>query len=40
VLASPEWTVLEAGIVRVNEDGRYPSDHFPVTAVLRAADRS
>jgi endonuclease/exonuclease/phosphatase family metal-dependent hydrolase len=40
VLASPEWTVLEASVVRVNEDGRYPSDHFPVTAVLRAADRS
>ena len=42
VLASPEWTVLEASIVRLNEDGRYPSDHFPVTAILRArraADR-
>lgn len=35
VLASPDWRVLQAGIVRLNEDGRYPSDHFPVTANLR-----
>jgi endonuclease/exonuclease/phosphatase family metal-dependent hydrolase len=42
VLASPDWDVLEASILRLNEDGRYPSDHFPVTAILRArraADR-
>lgn len=35
VFASPEWEVLEAAIVRTERDGRYPSDHFPVTAVLR-----
>ncbi len=28
-------TVLDAGIVRAIRDGRYPSDHFPVTAVIR-----
>jgi len=36
ILVSPDWTVLKADIVRVNDDGRYPSDHFPVTAVARA----
>lgn len=35
ILASPKWTVAEAAIVYDNTDGRYPSDHFPVTAVLR-----
>lgn len=35
ILASPEWRVLEAAIVYDNRDGRYPSDHFPVTAVVR-----
>lgn len=34
VLASPEWDVLDAEIVVTNDDGRYPSDHFPVTATL------
>ena len=34
VLASPGWEVLDAAIVLANEDGRYPSDHFPVTATL------
>lgn len=35
VLASPELTVLDAGIDRTKaRDRRYPSDHFPVTAVL------
>lgn len=36
VLASPEWEVLDADIVLTNDDGRYPSDHFPVTATLRS----
>ena len=27
--------VVEAGIVRTSRDGRYPSDHFPVTARIR-----
>ncbi|UCG56985.1 MAG: endonuclease/exonuclease/phosphatase family protein [Phycisphaerales bacterium] len=35
VLAPPEVTVLEAKIVRDDSDGRYPSDHFPVVALLR-----
>jgi endonuclease/exonuclease/phosphatase family metal-dependent hydrolase len=34
VLVSPEWRVLSAAIVTTNDDGRYPSDHFPVTATL------
>ena len=35
VLASAGWNVLEAAIVRTNDAGRYPSDHFPVTALVR-----
>jgi endonuclease/exonuclease/phosphatase family metal-dependent hydrolase len=35
ILCSPEFTPVEAAIDRSSEDGRYPSDHFPVTAVLR-----
>lgn len=34
VLAGSGWAVREARIVRLNEDGRYPSDHFPVMAVV------
>lgn len=30
-----QWEVLEAGIDRTAREGRTPSDHFPVTAVLR-----
>jgi endonuclease/exonuclease/phosphatase family metal-dependent hydrolase len=29
--------VLDAEIARVNDSGRYPSDHYPVTATLRLA---
>ena len=32
VLVSKEWDVKSAAIVRRNEDGRYPSDHYPVVA--------
>lgn len=35
VLASPDLTVEAAAIVRTSRDGKYPSDHFPVTAHLR-----
>lgn len=35
VFASREWEVVDAQIVRTSRSGRYPSDHFPVTAVLR-----
>ena len=34
ILADRSWTVKAAGIDRTSENGRYPSDHFPVTAVL------
>lgn len=35
ILVSPQWRVVEASIVYDNTAGRYPSDHYPVTAVLR-----
>ena len=34
VLASPGWRVLEAWIVTLHDGSRYPSDHFPVMAVV------
>lgn len=34
VFVQPGVKVLEAAILHDNEDGRYPSDHFPVTARL------
>jgi len=37
ILASGAFEPLSAGIKRYHDDGRYPSDHFPVTAVLRRA---
>ena len=38
ILASGNLETLEAAIDSTSEDGRYPSDHFPVTAVLRKAE--
>jgi endonuclease/exonuclease/phosphatase family metal-dependent hydrolase len=35
ILASPDLQPVEASIVRTNREEHYPSDHFPVTAVLR-----
>lgn len=35
ILVSEAWVPWEAAIVRTSRDGRYPSDHFPVTAVLQ-----
>ena len=35
VLVSRDWSVLDAAIVRTSSEGRYPSDHFPVLAVLQ-----
>ncbi|HWV58006.1 MAG TPA: endonuclease/exonuclease/phosphatase family protein [Longimicrobiales bacterium] len=32
ILVSDGWEVLDATIDRVSRDGRYPSDHYPVTA--------
>jgi len=37
VLVPPDAEVLEAEIVRVSREGRFPSDHFPVTARVRFA---
>jgi endonuclease/exonuclease/phosphatase family metal-dependent hydrolase len=34
VLVSSPWQVESAEIVRTHEGARYPSDHFPVTAVV------
>lgn len=35
VFASPDLEVLDAKILHDNIDGRYPSDHYPVSAALR-----
>lgn len=35
IFVCAEFQTLEAVIVRTSRDGRYPSDHFPVTAELR-----
>ena len=35
IFVSPDMHTLEAGILRTSRDGRYPSDHFPVTAHIR-----
>ena len=34
ILASREFRVLDALVVRSNREGRYPSDHFPYVAAL------
>ena len=34
ILATLDWVVRDAAIVRAQIDGRYPSDHFPVIARL------
>ncbi len=35
ILHSPAFTTLVSGINYTNENGRYPSDHYPVQAILR-----
>lgn len=35
IACSPQWKVVEAEIDRTAREGRTPSDHFPVTAILR-----
>ncbi len=35
IFAPPDTRALEATIVRTNRNGRYPSDHYPVTSQLR-----
>lgn len=39
VLVSEPWQVVDAQIVRSSDDGRYPSDHFPVTATISLTGR-
>jgi endonuclease/exonuclease/phosphatase family metal-dependent hydrolase len=34
ILVPPQTTVREATIIRTNDNGRYPSDHSPVTAEI------
>ena len=36
ILTSPGWTVIDAAIIRTSADGRLPSDHFPVEAVVQS----
>ena len=38
VLVSDGIEVLSAAIIHASKDGRYPSDHFPVTATIILAD--
>ena len=40
VFISATIKVLEARIITTEEDSRYPSDHFPVTATVRLPDPS
>ena len=35
ILVLPGTEVLDAAIVRTSREGKYPSDHFPVTARVR-----
>jgi endonuclease/exonuclease/phosphatase family metal-dependent hydrolase len=35
IFAQPDVQILQAEILHDNQDNRYPSDHFPVTAALR-----
>ena len=32
IMVRPSMKVIEASILQTNREGRYPSDHFPVTA--------
>ena len=38
VVATEHWETQDAKIVRTQVDGRFPSDHFPVTATLTLRD--
>jgi endonuclease/exonuclease/phosphatase family metal-dependent hydrolase len=38
ILVSQQWQVLDAAIIKSERDGRFPSDHFPVTATLQLND--
>ena len=34
IFISKDFTCRESNIIKTNKNGRYPSDHFPVTAIL------
>ncbi len=34
MFVSPEWKVRKVEVITYNEDGKYPSDHFPILASL------
>jgi endonuclease/exonuclease/phosphatase family metal-dependent hydrolase len=38
IFVTEEWAVEDARILRDHREGRYPSDHFPITASLRLLD--
>jgi endonuclease/exonuclease/phosphatase family metal-dependent hydrolase len=38
IMVNDQWKTLDAEIITTNKDGRYPSDHFPVTAKLKFKD--
>ena len=35
IMVKPKMKVIEASILQSNQEGRFPSDHFPVTALIR-----
>jgi endonuclease/exonuclease/phosphatase family metal-dependent hydrolase len=37
ILSSPHWQISAAAIDYANDAGRYPSDHYPVNAILTLA---
>lgn len=38
IFISSSWETLDVEIIRYSENGRYPSDHFPVSAELKLKD--
>jgi endonuclease/exonuclease/phosphatase family metal-dependent hydrolase len=40
IFVRPGTEVLQAEILHDSQDNRYPSDHFPITAAIRFADRT
>jgi endonuclease/exonuclease/phosphatase family metal-dependent hydrolase len=38
IAVSRDWRIVEANIDRTAHEGRTPSDHYPVTAVLSTSD--
>lgn len=40
ILVRPQDEILDAQIIHFNRNGRYPSDHFPVTATVRLVSGS